>query len=486
MSINLDDAILHENDYYIHLHKMDVGNRRGNATINFSKQRQTVSMQTIAQYKELFNFNLKGQEIKTLAAAMDLDENEFLNTFNKKLSEKLQNDININALSSLYQTVKKRDISSHLKEAINKNSVQQLSLALEAVAKALKILENGNESLGAVLLNAVKGSDSFLAVGVRLENMLDRYKINNNYKTIKRQSLESAKKQLSNLAQALKSGNFVSTKNQITAEGLSTLLLNGIISTSIAQGLGFASRAKAQSIFAGVLLQAVGTKNVTVQSDIDKNVKITGKTDIKAKNVSISLEAKDSGNGGEIKLDIGISSKFYTGQGFKDLNKQSISIGSGSGGTLKQALDAVFSDDISRYLSYNYIVHDLYTQELNDLIAKRQILRLFATAGSSQDFSGFMLINGHVVSIWNIVQYALNTNLGLSHSMGGDKQQGIVLSIPDRPKIHKANNLDPVSGKDDNPSISAWQRSHAVNTALSSARIYAELHLKKLAMGYQE
>ena len=39
MSINLDDAILHENDYYIHLHKMDVGNRRGNAIINFSKQR---------------------------------------------------------------------------------------------------------------------------------------------------------------------------------------------------------------------------------------------------------------------------------------------------------------------------------------------------------------------------------------------------------------------------------------------------------------
>jgi hypothetical protein len=75
---------------------------------------------------------------------------------------------------------------------------------------------------------------SFAEVGKNLESELEKYKINNNYKTIKKESLDAAKQQLLNLSYALKTGQFKTTGNDITAKGLSTLLLNGLISTQIA------------------------------------------------------------------------------------------------------------------------------------------------------------------------------------------------------------------------------------------------------------
>jgi len=208
---------------------------------------------------------------------------------------------------------------------------------LKIIANALNLLEEGNESLGAVLSNSLKeNANSFADIGKNLSRLLAEYQINNNYRLIKRQSLESAKKQLDNLAKALTSGKFISSKKDLTAKGLSTLLLNGIISTSIAEGLGFSIAGKSGSILYKSILEAVGTKNVTVTSSSDKNIKITGKTDVKAKGVSLTLEGIDGGeNAGRINLNLGISSKFYTGQGFKDLDNKNISISSGSGGTLK-------------------------------------------------------------------------------------------------------------------------------------------------------
>lgn len=484
-SENLNTALQYANDYYIHLNKVNIGNRANNATINFIDQKQQVQIETLKQYKDFFNASLNGQSLEVLAAACDLNEEDFLNVLNIELQQKLQKDINISALSSLYQTVHSGDISKYLQEAVNKNDVDQLSKALQIVANALDLLEKGDESLGAVLNKSLKDANSFVDIGEKLSQLLTEYQINNNYRLIKRQSLESAKNQLNNLAKALTFGKFTSSKKDLTAKGLSTLLLNGIISTSIAEGLGFSIAGKSGSILYKSILEAVGTKNVTITSSSGKNIKITGKTDVKARGVSLTLEGIDGGeNAGRINLNLGISSKFYTGQGFRDLDNKNISIGSGSGGTLKQALDSIFSDDVSRYLSYNYITHNQYTTQLNDLITKRQILRLFATAGSEEDFAQFMLINGNIISIWEILQYVLNNDVGLSRTMEGSSSQGIVIDIPDRPVIYASNKYDPLEGKGDNPNISAWQRSHKVNTAIGSARIYAELHLTNLAKSY--
>jgi len=106
------------------------------------------------------------------------------------------------------------------------------------------------------------------------------------------------------------------------------------------------------------------------------------------------------------------------------------------------------------------------------LIATRQIIRLFASAGSESDFANFMLINGKIISIWKIVNYVISSDLK-------SKPQGITLTIPKFTSIKEANKLIP-EDKNETSTNAAWRRSKRVNSAINSARIYAELHLKNL------
>ena len=73
---NLDTALQYANDYYIHLNKMNIGNRANNAIINFKDQKQQVQIETLKQYKDFFNTSLNGQSLEVLAAACDLNEED--------------------------------------------------------------------------------------------------------------------------------------------------------------------------------------------------------------------------------------------------------------------------------------------------------------------------------------------------------------------------------------------------------------------------
>jgi hypothetical protein len=85
----------------------------------------------------------------------------------------------------------------------------------------------------------------------------------------------------------------------------------------------------------------------------------------------------------------------------------------------------------------------MYQSELNDLIATRQIIRLFSSAGTESDFVNFMLLNGKIISVWDIVKYAISSDLSVSKSQKGAKA-GIVLTIPNRRKIVEANSYVPL------------------------------------------
>ena len=89
--------------------------------------------------------------------------------------------------------------------------------------------------------------------------MLKDYEVKNNYRKIKKQALEGSKKQLENLAYALKKGRFKTSQNALSAKGLSTLLLNGIISTQIAEGLSLMMNNKAGNLLHKSVIEGVGT-----------------------------------------------------------------------------------------------------------------------------------------------------------------------------------------------------------------------------------
>jgi hypothetical protein len=116
------------------------------------------------------------------------------------------------------------------------------------------------------------------------------------------------------------------------------------------------------------------------------------------------------------------------------------------------------------------------TMALNDLFLSRQINRLFASRGGSIDFAQFILANGEIVSIWELILYAERFSVGLSNSMiqeqkrmGNDPNQALVLSIPDRKDILNAGSLE-----------DTYRRVTETNQAISKATIQAHLHIDKL------
>ena len=153
--------------------------------------------------------------------------------------------------------------------------------------------------------------------------------------------------------------------------------------------------------------------------------------------------------------------------------------------SLNRASESAVADAKPSDLPLTNMVHDKYVGQMNDLIAVRQLLRLFSTTGTSKDFAQYMLINGRIISIWQLIQYAITSDLSLSNSLikNTNSSQGIVLSIPDRPKF-KAS-FETVE-KGESILEEAWKRSREQNSAINSARIVAKLHFDKLAQAFSK
>lgn len=474
---NLDGYIDKYNNLYIHLNNLHIGSRisSGSKNLNFSELRKQMVDQLKLQYMSLLSekIHVPGETLKTLSDSMNITEEELITEIDKEIKEKLQKDINVSKLQILFDTVKNGNLNQHLEAAINQKSIEELNSALEVISKCLDLLEGRNsegKSLGAALTLSMQNSNSFVEVGNKLEKELNEWKKNNNLKLIKRQSLEASYNSLQNLSHVLQTGTFKSTGQNLTADGMRKLLSNGLISTNIAEGLAFSMRSKADSLLRGVVAQSVGTRAVTIKYEDGVSGSITSKTDVLLPKVKIKLENLSD----EISVDIGISSKFYTGKPFLgNSGKEAGSFSSGSGGTLKEALSTIFLNaNQNKYLAYNYLAHDENQKEMKDLILTRQLLRLFATMGSSEDFSQYMLVNGKVISVWQLVRYISLDDLDEK------EKNGITLSISSKKSFKP---VEKHQRRGESVKEVAWQRAREQNSIINEAKIFAKIHLKNLA-----
>ena len=269
---DLKTAIQNANIFYIHLNHYNIGNRAQGSVLDLQTQREIVKIKAINQYKTYFEENLTttdGSTLEALANTMNLKQQQLISILDKEMGKKLQKELNIQKLSELHQLVKKGNVSKLINESIidGNENVQALKQALVVISKCLKLLEGGSGSLGAILLNALKSkSTSFAQLGSILENKLNEYSVSNNYKVIKRDSLKAAQNMLYNLSYVLREKRF-KTGSDISAKGLSRLILNNLVSTSIAEGLGFTMATKAEDLLYKAHIESVGTNQVQVQVD---------------------------------------------------------------------------------------------------------------------------------------------------------------------------------------------------------------------------
>lgn len=482
------------NYFYVHLNKANIAARTLSATdltSTYKEQRNNVLLALQQDYKNLLNNQLNGQSIQALSAVMNIDENEFMQRLNQTVKQKLQAAVNDSKLGQLHEksVSLKEKLSDIIKD--DKVNLDNLKTIFKLIKESINLFGKSasTDALGAALTMAMQSIDNGVdvqTIGGNLQTALENYQAASNMATIKKESLEKAAAQLSNLGYALKEGHFKSTGSKLSSEGLATLIGKLIISTDLAQGLAICSTKKATQLVAKTI-KSVGTKSVETFFDEEyDSEKIPGKTDVQITGMKMSLEAKDLGqNSVDFELDIGISSKFYSGQQFNAAKTPLTgTFSSGSGGSLSQAIKTIWTGYDDRYLIYNYITHGIYTKEINSLLASRELVRLFASAGS-KDFAGFMILNGKVISIWELIQYAMNHDLFKSRSMlGQNGKQAIALTIQGREKIIAGNvqiPVDPDNKATKTKMLAAWQRARNLNTLFDSARIKAELHLDALA-----
>ena len=203
-----------------------------------------------------------------------------------------------------------------------------------------------------------------------------------------------------------------------------------------------------------------------------------GKSDVRFKNFHVNLTESGTDTTYNLDVDLGLSVKFYASKDFAKIGQTygNGEYSSGSGGSLQLALNMLFADTYHKYLASNVLARGVNgygsmpaaTVALQDLIARRQLVNLFGARGLT-DFSQFFFANGQLVALGDIINYALNTDLGKSVSMGGDT--AIVITIDGREGILGHLNKQPMA------------RAQGVHQGINSAVVKAKLHLHKLTKG---
>ena len=153
-----------------------------------------------------------------------------------------------------------------------------------------------------------------------------------------------------------------------------------------------------------------------------------GKADMKFKNLQIEIKKqKGVKQDYTLKISVGISNKLYLNNaninedenGQKIIKKQlTKSVKVSKGIPLGDAIKSTFHQERLIYLAYNTFAWQTESSEaklaiepLQDIIFTRNLIHVMA-ARSGEDFASYILMNGQLFSVWEIIQYAINNDIG--------------------------------------------------------------------------
>jgi hypothetical protein len=477
--------------YYIHYHQENIGKAGGHGivpdiTAIFQNQKKSALEATKSAYKTMFRNNISDLSLELLGEVLS-DEDEPMTELNRQMSSKLQDSINEDSISRMVAIQRRITSKKSFGEAFlkgGKEKIEALSNLLEALAECCTMLysEEGGY-LGAALMevyDAINTTPNITNrnIGIKLQKVVKEFATENNGATFEQQQVNLVVNKINNLANALISKTTASSGQSLTVRSINALV-DHIFSDAFAESFAAMLTESSWLSVADTVMAMTGGEQyqAIVYDDAGRPIvtasSATGKTDIKAKNVTFTIDGYNDISGGEITLDLGLSNKTYKTNHVKGLDNKikSQTYEVGAGGTLQEAFQLLFGGNIyNKYLAYNIIAHrsqrPIEAEALQDIILTRQLLRLFSSRGGSQDFSQFMILNGEVVSIWSLILAAQNF-VGKSRSVNTD--QPISLSIPSGPAIEKmAENQSPMV------------RIYTTNRAINSATITASVHLDKL------
>lgn len=490
------------NYYYIHRHKDNIGKayngnrvKDGDISAIFKAQRKSIDKAIMKQYSTLMLENINyGGNLNDLIETQFQGEENFLNALNSQMKEQLNKCLDIDAMRKLHQiehtTTSNNNIINLVKNSLNSDSstVKGFDNLLEQLEQVCELMTYDGGSLAAIISNARNKNMGSREGGIYLLQALEKFKHENNNTLMKYDSLKNVVKGIEQISHVLANPEgFTKSNNRNSSQikSFKTLLENTIFSTSFAEGFAMRMKTDASNLPLVELGKSFGDKTTQIQVyDSDGNriqgnqigSASYGKADVKFNNFSLSLNESGTNTSYELGINLGLSVKFYKGHDFMRPGQKKLtgSFSAGSGGPLDLALDMTFADTYHKYLAYNTLARGAHgnrslpasTESLNDLIAHRQLVNLFGARGL-EDFSQFLFANGQLISLGEIINYALNTDLGKSASMGSDA--AIVISIDKRENI--LGHLDK----------EVASRVAAVDSGVKGAIVKAKIHLDKLS-----
>ena len=479
------------NGYYIHYHQKNIGKANNSSIPNiveiFNSHREDVLTASKNTYRKMFKSNVISASSMELLGEVFSDDNTF-SELDKQMTKQVQAMIDTKKLEKLMaiqrKTVENKDFSILLSKK-NSEKFAALDKLLTQLYKCCKILNDDGGQLAAILATTIRGKKTKNTL-TNLQRALNNFIKNNNGETIDEQRAVAAAEAINVLALNLIEGKTRSgttlTVNSVKdtvdyifntgfAEGVASIL-NDTIDKSIKKAVK--TSLTGQNQVSGVTITTTGMEEVT------DSTPRSGKTDIKFSNLQFNIQQRNSLSGGTISVNAGISNKFYRTNHFPNLDKRKSKYtneySSGSGGTFKEAIDTIFGNNIyNKYLAYNIMAHRSKrteeTQMLQDLILTRQLVRLFSSRGGKDDFSQWILANGQVISIWQLIM-STEQFVGLSHSQihkTNNQTQLVSLSLPNTVNIEKqATIIDP------------YVRVPLVNKLLNEMTIKAYIHLDNI------
>lgn len=475
--------------YYIHYHQENIGRAENHSVpdiINvFKSQKQQALQDSKNAYRHMFKRNTLGASSMTLLNEV-FNDDDMMTELNNQMSKALEESIRTDKIESLISMQRNVAEGKHAFSKIYNKSgedrIKAFSDLLEVFSKCCNLLDSEQGSALAVNLLDVKNSlsktISNVNIGKKLQKAVKDFAEISEGATIDEQRAAAAAQSINSFASLLITKE-TSRKTSVTSKTMQSMI-NHIFSDGFAEGVSSILANVANMNIDKTLLSLEGKtsqKGVIIKNSGMEEVtsgSAWGKVDIRANNVHFTIDSKGGLTGGTIDVNLGISNKTYRQNHFKGLDKRfgSQTYSSGSMGSLKEAINTLFNGKYERYLAYNTMVHrgngrQKEAQALQDIILTRHVTRLFSSRGGSKDFAQFIIANGQVISIWDLIMQTENF-VGLSHSVN-KKNQAIDLSIEGFDILERGRQIE-------NQTI----RTYVLNHSLNKVFVNANVHLDKL------
>lgn len=498
--------------YVVHLYASDIGiAEQGSPVTDFSSlaaeynaRKTKVLIATKNQYQRLFINSLDSQSQQLLSDVFSNDD--LMSELNTELGKQLKSALSIDKMAKLMEAQRAilgdTGISQKFADDILKNTktgIQNLNKVLKAMSECAKITfgQETGKLLGDILVHdRIYNKKKRETIGQGLQNAINSFKVKAQGQGLTQFQLSQMNlivEKVNALTHNLITGKTAKNDKDISAQGLMKNI-DAIFNTGFAESVAAMPNHLAQNVMGEAVKPLLtGATKVSIQytdaygqkAGYSEQIK-QGKADFKLNNAQMAVFIKENkGRWAQMEINLGISNKFYRGAHFPGLDKKhTVNVSSGSAGSFKQALEAVFLNEHNylknMYLAQNVIAHNtdpeikLAYEKLKQLFSIRQVVRAFATRGGQKDFAQFMFINGDIIPIWDIIMNVAGNNRNA-------KIANISMQTSEMIKIEDKNGKETSVNRVQH-AATTWQkypiyRLRNVNKALQSSKIEMELKL---------